>query len=122
MGKGECRFSPLAEAQLDILWDYGYQRFGLPQADKYLDGLFTAINEVAISGRYRGLVPRQVPAGEIADITVLPIQYIHYEKHYLYLRELPEERVGVVCILGDRMDTPQRLREDLFSSELEMIK
>ncbi len=44
---GECRFSPLAEAQLDALWDYGYRRFGEVQADEYLDGLFSAITAVA---------------------------------------------------------------------------
>lgn len=115
MSKGEYGFSPLAEIQLDTLWDYGYHRFGERQADSYLDGLFSAVEEVATSGRYLGLVPKRVPPDIITDITTLPIRYIHYEKHYLYLRELSDGTIGVVCILGDRMDTPRRLQENLSS-------
>ena len=113
MSKGKYRFSPLAEIQLDMLWDYGYQRFGERLADSYLDGLFSAVEEVANSGRYLGLAPKRVPPDKIADITTLPIRYIHYEKHYLYLRELSNGAIGVVCILGDRMDTPRRLQEEV---------
>ena len=116
MSKGEYRFSPLAEIQLDTLWDYGFSRFGERQADSYLDGLFSAIEEVAVNGRYLGLIPKRVPPDKIAEITTLPIRYIRYGKHYLYLRELSNGAIGVVCILGDRMDTPQRLKENLFST------
>ena len=115
MSRGECRFSPLAAAQLDLLWDYGYHRFGERQAENYLDGLLAAVDEVAISGQYSSLVPKRVPPDKIADITNLPIQYIRYKKHYIYLRKFSDGAIGVVCILGDRMDTPRRLKEDLFS-------
>lgn len=111
------RFSPLAIAQLDILWDYGYHQFGEQQADRYLDGLFSAIENIAENNLYQGLAPLRVPADEISDITSIPIRYIHNNKHYIYLRELPRHRgqriTGIVCILGDRMDTPQRLKENL---------
>ena len=120
MSDGKFRFSSLAEAQLDALWDYGYSRFGEQHADSYLDGLFEAITEVAVSGRYLGLLPKHVPPDRITDITALPIQYIHYKKHYLYLRELPDGALGVICILGDRMDTPRRLKENLSSSMSEI--
>lgn len=73
MSKGEYRFSPLAEIQLDTLWDYGFHRFGERQADRCLDGLFSAIEDVATSERYLGLVPKLVPPDIIADITTLPI-------------------------------------------------
>lgn len=115
MIRGEYHFSPLAEVQLDALWDYGFRRFGERQADRYLDGLFSAVEEVAVNGRYLGLIPKRVPPDKIAEITRLPIRYIRYEKHYLYLRDLMNGAIGVVCILGDRMDTPQRLQENLFS-------
>ena len=118
MSSGEWRFSPLAEAQLDALWDYGYHRFGELQADSYLEGLFTAVAEVAQNGRYLGLAPRLVSPDEIADVTDHSVHYIHYTKHYLYLRELSDGTTGVVCILGERMDTPQRLKESLFSPAL----
>lgn len=115
MSRGEYRFSPLAEAQLDLLWDYGYHHFGEWQADNYLDGLFAAVDEVAISGQYLGLVPKRVPPDKIAAITKFTIQYIRYKKYYIYLRKFSDDAIGVVCILGDRMDTPRRLKESLFS-------
>ena len=115
MSKGVYRFSLLAETQLDLILDYGHIHFGEQQADIYLNGLFAAVEEVAVNGRYLGLAPKRVPTDKIADITALPIFYIHYKKHYLYLRELSDDAIGVVCILGDRMDTPRRLKENLFS-------
>lgn len=117
MTNAEFRFSPLAEIQLDSLWNYGYRRFGEQQADDYVDGLFSAVEEVAINGLYRGVAPKRVSPDKIADITTRPIRYIHYGRHYLYLCELFGDAVGVVCILGDRMDTPRQLRENLSSSE-----
>ena len=123
MSQLKYRFSPLAAAQLDILWDYGYHQFGEQQADRYLDGLFSAIEDIAENNLYQGLAPQRVPPDEIADITTVSIRYIHYNKHYIYMRELPRHKgqgiTGVVCILGDRMDTPQRLKENLTSSKSE---
>ena len=113
--KGKYRFSPLAEAQLDALWDYGYRRFGEQQADNYLDGLFSAIADVAATGHYLGLRPSLVPPDIISDITSFPIHYVRYEQEYIYLRALSDNALGVVCVLGDRMDTPNQLKENLSS-------
>ncbi len=118
--KGNYRFSPLAEVQLDALWDYGYRRFGEQQADNYLDGLFSAIADVATTGHYLGLRPSLVPPDIISDITSLPIHYVRYEQEYIYLRTLSDKALGVICILGDRMDTPNRLRENLSSRRAEI--
>jgi plasmid stabilization system protein ParE len=37
------KFSPLALAQLDMIWDYGFERFGVERADVYIDCLFDAL-------------------------------------------------------------------------------
>lgn len=117
---GEYRFSPLAEAQLDALWDYGYRRFGEVQADEYLDGLFSAIAAIAATGYYLGLRPSLVPPDMISDITSFPIHYVRYEQEYIYVRTLSDKTLGVICILGDRMDTPNRLKENLSSRKAEI--
>jgi len=118
--EGNYRFSPLAEVQLVALWDYGYRRFGEQQADNYLDGLFSAIADVAATGHYLGLPPSLVPPDIISDITSLPIHYVRYEQEYIYLRTLSDKALGVICILGDRMDTPNRLKENLSSHRAEI--
>ncbi len=114
MSKREVRFSPLAELQIDAIWDYGYRNFGLKQADKYLDGIFDAINQVVAKNQYNGLPPRLVPPELINTVTSITIHYFPYEKHFIYLRDLSDGALGVICILGARMDTPSRLKESLL--------
>ncbi len=116
---GKYRFSPIAVAQLDTLWDYGYRRFGIQQADDYLDGLFATLDEIATCGHYLGLPPRHIPPDKLVGITSLPIQYVRYQRDYLHLRKLSDGTLGVVCILGERMNTPRRLKELLSSSLVE---
>jgi plasmid stabilization system protein ParE len=105
----------LAEIQLNSIWDYGYQIFGVEQADKYLDGLFDSIDEIARTHYYNGLPPRLVPPDLINEISATPISFFRYEKQIVYLKDLSDGALGVVCILGNRMDTPNRLKESLLS-------
>ena len=115
MSLRQYRFSRLAEIQLNLIWDYGYRNFGVEQADKYLDDLFEAVDEVARTNQYKGLPPRLVPPDLIDEITAKPISFFRYEKQVVYLKDLSDGALGVVCILGDRMDTPNRLKESLLS-------
>jgi toxin ParE1/3/4 len=39
--------------------------------------------------------------------------FSRYERHYLFFRELPSGKIGVMAILHERMDIPVRLHEDL---------
>ena len=117
---GEYRFSPLAEAQLNAIWDYGYHRFGEEQADSYLDALFSAIAELAMTGAYQGLPPSLVPPDKISDITSFQVHYIRYQQEFIYLRKLDDGTLGVICLLGSRMDTPLRLKENLVHRNAEI--
>lgn len=107
------RFSPIALAQLDMIWDYGFERFGLDQADAYLDGLFDALNVLQSEWQYRGTPPRLVPSDMLSGLTAEPIHFIRYENEVLYFKKMKEGVLGVICILGARMDTPRRLLEML---------
>ncbi len=109
----EAKYSPLALAQLDSIWDYGFQRFGENQADKYIDGLFDAIDEISNTGKYNAIKPRVFPLDMIADITTESIHFTRYENEVIYLKELENGGIGVISILGVRMDTPNRLKEIL---------
>jgi plasmid stabilization system protein ParE len=42
------------------------------------------------------------------------IFFIRYEHHYVFFRELSKGVLGVVNVLHESMDIPNRLREDLF--------
>lgn len=105
------KFSPLAKMQLDNLWDYGFEKFGLELADSYIDGIFLLIKEVAESWRYQGLSPRMVPQEMLDDVTNESVYFIPYRSEVIYLKKLSGGKVGVICILGARMDTPNRIKE-----------
>ncbi len=115
------QFSPLALTQLDIIWDYGYERFGQKRADAYIDGLFDVLEALQrqgayqgqYQGQYQGMTLRRVPPDLISDITTESIYFIRYKHEILYLKPLKNNRLGVVCILGERMDTPNRLLDML---------
>ena len=109
----EAKYSPLAMAQLDSIWDYGFQRFGESQADRYVDGLFDAIDEISNTGKYNGIRPRVFPLDLISDITTESIHFTRYENEVIYLKELKTGGIGIISILGVRMDTPNRLKEIL---------
>ena len=109
----DVQYSPLALAQLDSIWDYGFQRFGVNQADKYIDGLFDAVDEISNTGKYKGIKPRIFPLDMITDITPEIIHFTRYENEVIYLKTLEHGGIGVISILGVRMDTPNRLKEIL---------
>ena len=109
----DVKYSPLALAQLDNIWDYGFQRFGIDQADKYINGLFDAVDEISNIWAYKGLKPRIFPIDMIADITSENIYFTRYENEVIYLKKLKIGGIGVISILGVRMDTPNRLKEIL---------
>jgi plasmid stabilization system protein ParE len=44
------------------------------------------------------------------------IYFVRYEHHYVFFRELTKEVLGVVNVLHESMDIPNRLKEDLNAS------
>ncbi|MCP5211507.1 MAG: type II toxin-antitoxin system RelE/ParE family toxin [Hahellaceae bacterium] len=111
--KSKVKFSPLALSQLDNIWDYGFQRFGAKQADKYLDELLDALDDIAETWTYSGLKPRLFPNDKIADFTSEHIHFTRFENEILYFKKLKNGERGVISILGVRMDTPNRFKEML---------
>tara|TARA_R110001592_G_scaffold66617_2_gene204580 strand:- start:23598 stop:23957 length:360 start_codon:yes stop_codon:yes gene_type:complete len=109
----DVRYSPLALSQLDYIWDDGFQRFGVKQANKYLDGLFDLVDEIAKTWTCNRITTRVFPIDMIADITSESIYFSRYENEVVYLKNLQNEGIGVISILGVRMDTPNRLKEML---------
>lgn len=110
------RYSPLALAQLDAIWDYGFGRFGAEQADSYLDSLIEALDEVSNTMFYKGQRARLVPANMIKDVTTEDIYCFRYRNEVVYFKSVGAVDMDVICILGGRMDTPNRIKEILSDS------
>jgi toxin ParE1/3/4 len=46
------------------------------------------------------------------------IYFIRYQRHYIFFRQLGQGNIGVIAVLHERMDLPNRLKEAIDSDEL----
>ena len=99
---------PPARRRLIEIWHYTDKTWGEKKADKYIRGLFEAIDKAA-SSKY---LWRKVAHEEMGDIF-----FIRYGRHYIFFRELSNGVLGVVNVLHDSMDIPNRLKEDLSDAD-----
>lgn len=90
-------FSPAAVADLDDIWDYTAEQWGLEQAEHYID----SIRDACI-GLARG--ERQGRAVDIRD------GYVKYaiKRHLVFFR-VSETGISVIRVLHQRMDIDQYL-------------
>jgi len=97
-----------ASVRIDELYQFTADRWGEAQAERYLTGLFEAIEGLA-EGRTRS---RDVPAS-------FGVQgfFISYEHHFVYWRRLQDGDVGVVSILRERMHQDRRVRVEFGGPE-----
>lgn len=91
--------SPAAQADLEQIWDYTHDRWGIGQAEEYLRELQHAIDRAAANPRIGRACDeirpgyRKLPAGS----------------HTLFYRVTAEDVVDVVRILHQRMDVDRHL-------------
>lgn len=98
-----ARIHPAAEARIHEIWDYTADTWGTRQADKYVRDLVKAIHEAAAKRRlWRPLV----------DDELKGIHFFRHAHHYVFFRDLGGGDIGVISVLHENMDLPNRLRED----------
>jgi toxin ParE1/3/4 len=95
-----------ASVRFDEIYRYTADLWGDAQAERYLTGMFQAIDGIA-DGTTRS---RAVPAS-------FGVQgfYTRFEHHYIYWHRLQDGSVGVVSILHERMHQQRRVREEFGS-------
>lgn len=103
-------FYPTADTAQDRIWRDTAKLWGEDKADTYIRGLHGHLEKLCIT---RALW-RSLPIGLTlpADIKGV-INVSRYRRHYLFFRELPSGKIGVMSILHERMDIPARLMEEL---------
>jgi len=102
----EHRIHPSARRRLVEIWGYTEETWGAEQADRYVEGLFTELDLIAQKRR------RWRPVKEDGLEGVFFAKYRH---HFIFFRDLGSE-LGVVTVLHESMDLPNRLREDAEES------
>lgn len=91
------RLSPLAEADLEEIWRYTFERWSAEQADRYVLDLIAAFEDLA-TGRKTGR-PVDIRAGYLKQVA---------GSHVIYFRRV-DACVDVIRILHGRMDVNRRL-------------
>jgi plasmid stabilization system protein ParE len=103
------RIYPSAKERILEIWEYTEEKWGEEQADRYITGLFAELDEIS-SARFRWK-----PVREQGFESVYVARYRH---HFIFFRELTGGVLGVISILHEVMDLPNRLHEEVKRNEL----
>jgi toxin ParE1/3/4 len=94
----EYRLSPAAECDLESIWAYTVQQWDVEQANRYIDFLTAAFDELAQS-------PKTTPSCE----HIRPgYRRWGVERHIIYFR-VTDYGIAVIRVLHDRMDASRHL-------------
>lgn len=92
------RLSPAAERDLESIWIYTFQQWGLDQADRYADLLIDAFAELALR-------PKMAPA---CDHIRPGYRRCKVGQHIVYFR-VTNDGVDIIRVLHSRMDAARQL-------------
>ncbi len=98
----EVRILPVARERLLEIWDYTSAKWDDDQADSYVSGLVSHINNAA---------GERVLWRAVKDKRVQGVYFVRYRHHYAFFREFAGF-IGVISILHESMDIPNRLKDD----------
>lgn len=91
--------SPAAQADLEQIWDYTHEHWGVDQAEQYLRELQRAIERAAANPRI-GRACEEIRPG---------YRKLAAGSHVLFYRVTTEEVIDVVRVLHQRMDVDRHL-------------
>lgn len=94
----EFRLTPAAERDLEAIWRYTRQQWGVEQANRYIDILIEGFAVLASA-------PKSAPA---SDHIRAGYRNRAIERHVVYFKIAPYG-IAVVRILHERMDAPRHL-------------
>lgn len=95
---------PVARRRIIEIWHYTDKTWGEEQADKYVRGLYEAIEKAAINKYMWRKIEHEAMKG---------IFFVRYQHHYVFFRELSKKVLGVINVLHESMDIPRQLKNDL---------
>lgn len=91
--------SPRARDDLDSIWDYTEETWGIDQAERYVRDIHMACEALA-SGRKQGRSAEEVRPG---------YRKLAVGAHFLFYRMTPDGETDIVRILHQSMDIPAQL-------------
>ncbi len=94
------RLLKASDTDLDDIWKYTYETWGIRQASKYLRQLKKRI-EALSKNPDLGLRRNSISEG----------LYCYHEGRYLIMYRKEEKGIVIIRVLYDRMDVPERIKE-----------
>ena len=93
---------PTAKAHLVQIWTYTEETWGEEQADTYINGLYSLFASLH-ENRY---LWREVSQAKFEDVYACV-----YKKHFIFFRQLSGDKIGIIGILHQSSDIPNRLKD-----------
>lgn len=103
-------FFPSANDELDKIWTYSEDKHGTRQAEKYMNGLHSYLQDLSEKKKLWKALPQKWVVPDDLDIQ---IYFNKYEYHFIYFREFQSGKIGIMSLLHETMDIPVRLSRDL---------
>jgi len=94
---------PRVEEQLIDIWNYTSEQWGESQADSYVREMVTHMHSLAKTS-YQW---KPVPDAELSGIF-----YSRCKHHFIFFKQLSKDELGVISVLHEKMNIPQRLIQD----------
>ncbi|NRA88906.1 MAG: type II toxin-antitoxin system RelE/ParE family toxin [Rhizobiales bacterium] len=103
-------FYSSSDSKLDEIWQYSEDTHGTRQAEKYMLGLHAYLQNLSENKKIWKKLPKNLTVSDDLDVQ---LYFNKYEYHFIYFREFPSGKIGIMSILHETMDIPVRLKEDL---------
>jgi toxin ParE1/3/4 len=96
------KYSALSLEQIEDIWLYTAETWGEEQADTYVNGLFDLLENLHTKKHLWRAVPHEALQGAL---------YAPYREHFVFFRQLPSFALGIIAVLHQQQDLPNRLKE-----------
>jgi len=93
-----------AESQIIKIWQYTEEKWGEEQANKYVQELYESFKKISSKPE----LCKKIEQGKIINVF-----YFKYKNHFVFFRNLSDQSIGIITILHEKMNIPERLKEDL---------
>ncbi len=98
----KCKIYKTAQKQLMEIWRYTNKNWGKEQADKYIFELHNAIEKISSSPE----AWKKITYEDIRNVF-----YFKYKKHFVFIKILSSQSIGIISILHEKMNLPERLKD-----------
>lgn len=100
----QVRILPAARERLLGIWQYTSETWGDEQADDYVGGLVSSLSR---------LVGKRDLWRPVKEKRFSGVFFVRYRRHCVFFKELTDGSLGVLTILHESMDLPNRLKDDI---------